>query len=880
MIPQEKIDRVMNSLDIVDFISGYVQLKKKGNSFMGLCPFHEDTSPSFSVHQEEQYFHCFGCGEGGNIYAFVMKIKNIPFDEAFEMLTEKAGMRLPEKPRSGSVKKSKKILPVPTDIKPPNAHPIHGKYSEKWAYKNINGETIGYDCRFEIESDRGPGKQILPLTYNHKTKKWEWKGFLTPRPLYGLEQLKDNPNCQILFVEGAKCAKAAQKIFDGCFAVMSWVGGVHGVKSSDFSPVKNHKIILWEDNDEPGKQAMLDVYEQTKSIAAGIRFVKIPAGKPKKWDIYDAIQEGWTQKKILDYMSSNLLTPDDVIPKPDDNNVSIVVFDDAPFRCLGYFHGLYHYITKGKNQVIELTPNNHTSRNLITLANIQYWERNFHTKRGPDWLSIWNTLQALAEQVGVYNPGNIRGTGIWMDNGRVVVHTGNRLIVDGVETNFIDIKTEYIYESTSSIKMIKADPLDKNEANKVIKIMEMLAWVDSISARILAGWCVIAPLSGALQWRPHIWLAGKSGGGKTWIMNNIIQRLMGPTVFRTEGSGTTEPGMRGHLLHNAVPVLHDEADAETHKAKELLDAIFILMRSASSANSGLIVKGTTTPGKVIMFRARSCFCFASVGISAQQRADLSRITPLSLGIHKGSASEKRDKFNAINKIVNETLSVEWCAGFRARAIKLLPAILKNIEIFSEVGAKIINSQRDADQIAPSLAGAYSLYSDSVISEEKAAEWMENQNWNNTAFQESESDETRCLNTILQYIINIVSDGKHQDVSILSLITIAANMKTDGSQVEIESDEIMAEIESDKKISEANDILTQHGIRVSKGFDYVYISNSHAGIKQILRETPWAVGWHRILVRIDGTKEKSLYRFQYGMRTRAVGVSMGTIFDNP
>ncbi|HDY89618.1 MAG TPA: hypothetical protein ENH82_16090, partial [bacterium] len=586
---------------------------------------------SFKINTSTGVWRDFASDDSGgdiiSLYAFVTNKSN--YDAGLE-LQNMLGIRLPDKPRSGSMKKSK-ILPVPSDAPPPpNTHPKHGKYLERFAYRNINNRVIGYIYRF----DTAEGKEYSTAMY--EKNKWKWKFFPKPQPLYGLEQLKDNPNCQILMVEGERCAKAAQIILQGSIVVMAWAGGRYGMRHTDFSPMKNHKTILWEDNDEPGKAAMIEVYDNIKSIVVGSRFVKIPDNKPKKWDIYDAIQEGWTQQYLLDYISSNLLTPDQVIPKPDNNEVSISLINDAPFRCLGYYHGLYYYLPKGTNQIVELTPNNHTSRNLITLAKIQYWERSFHTKSGPNWLNIWNTLQAMSEQVGVYNPGNTRGTGVWMDEGRVVVHTGNQLIVDGIVTNFIDIKTKYIYESTSSISVIKGDPSDKNEANKVIQIMEMLAWEDSIYARILAGWCVIAPLCGALEWRQHVWLTGKSGAGKSWVMNNIIQPLMGPTAFRTEGSGTTEPGMRGHLLHNAVPVLHDEADADTHKAKELLEAIFILMRSASSANSGLIIKGTTTPGKVTMFRARSCFCFSSVGISAQQRADLSRITPVSLGIHQGT----------------------------------------------------------------------------------------------------------------------------------------------------------------------------------------------------------------------------------------------------
>lgn len=89
------IDEIRNRNDIVDVISQYVVLKRSGRNFFGLCPFHKEKSPSFSVSPDKQIFHCFGCGVGGNVFHFVSKIENISFREALETLAEKAGVELP-----------------------------------------------------------------------------------------------------------------------------------------------------------------------------------------------------------------------------------------------------------------------------------------------------------------------------------------------------------------------------------------------------------------------------------------------------------------------------------------------------------------------------------------------------------------------------------------------------------------------------------------------------------------------------------------------------------------------------------------------------------------------------------------------------------------
>ena len=91
----ELIEEIRNSNDIVDIISQYVILKRSGRSYFGLCPFHKEKSPSFSVSPDKQIFHCFGCGVGGNVFHFVSKIENVNFIESVQTLADRAGIQLP-----------------------------------------------------------------------------------------------------------------------------------------------------------------------------------------------------------------------------------------------------------------------------------------------------------------------------------------------------------------------------------------------------------------------------------------------------------------------------------------------------------------------------------------------------------------------------------------------------------------------------------------------------------------------------------------------------------------------------------------------------------------------------------------------------------------
>lgn len=109
MYASEVIDEVVSRSDIVDIISGYIKLKKNGSSYVGLCPFHNEKSPSFSVSPGKQLYHCFGCGVGGNVITFVMEYENYTFLEAVKYLADKAGMQLPETSYSEEEKKNRDL---------------------------------------------------------------------------------------------------------------------------------------------------------------------------------------------------------------------------------------------------------------------------------------------------------------------------------------------------------------------------------------------------------------------------------------------------------------------------------------------------------------------------------------------------------------------------------------------------------------------------------------------------------------------------------------------------------------------------------------------------------------------------------------------------
>ena len=110
VIPEHIIDSVRDAVNIIDVISRYVSLKKSGRNYMGLCPFHKEKTPSFSVHPEKQIYKCFGCGVGGNVFGFLMEYEHITFFDAVKRLAEEAGIKIELKEKSPEVESENERL--------------------------------------------------------------------------------------------------------------------------------------------------------------------------------------------------------------------------------------------------------------------------------------------------------------------------------------------------------------------------------------------------------------------------------------------------------------------------------------------------------------------------------------------------------------------------------------------------------------------------------------------------------------------------------------------------------------------------------------------------------------------------------------------------
>jgi putative DNA primase/helicase len=398
------------------------------------------------------------------------------------------------------------------------------------------------------------------------------------------------------------------------------------------------------------------------------------------------------------------------------------------------------------------------------------------------------------------------------------------------------------------------------ESIKLIDIFNLMNWERPINAYLLAGWCVIAPVCGALKWRPHIWITGGASTGKSWILK-FCNELIGDSGYFIEGA-TTEPGIRRMLDHDAMPIIFDEAEAESASSQMRIQSILELARSASSENGAIVVKGSAGGGKTATSQTRTMILFGSIGMHMSQQSDRSRITVL--GLNAPEETLRKQKFEKLSGIYANLVNEDFTQSLKSRTIKLLPTILKNAETFSRACISVLGGQRHGDQLGPLLAGAVSLEYDGEISYEQALEWVRSKDWNEERSLDTSKDETRCFNEIMQHTVNVETDLNFKvDRLISELCIIASGVSELGNSI---------------TQNQAIGLLNRYGISI-RSYDVgmlIIIANQHKGISKILRGSPWASGNHnKILSRMQNSVALESVRFGNSV-SRAVGIPLSVL----
>lgn len=707
-----------------------------------------------------------------------------------------------------------------------------------------------YVCRF-------PNKKIRPLYWDGST--WLWKAPPSPRPLYWSRRLASD--APVLITEGEKAADAAAKHLP-TYAVCTWPSGCKALNLADWSPIARRTVVLWPDADAPGRQAMAKLGPKLLALGCTVSIVNPPDDLPPGWDLADA--DHWKPGQVANAIAK-LARQLDPLPEPEPEPElpappppQPADIPDAPFVCLGFDDGSYYYQPNNTGQVLRLTGAGHTSTNLLRLARINYWEAVFPSKSGVDWQAAYSSLFDRQAHVGVYSPDRIRGRGAWWDDGRCILHLGDRLIVDGTSYSVMaPPPSRFNYQRLASIDIpTDLPPLTDQEGMEIIDIASRFHWEVPASGLLLAGWAALAPICGSLSWRPHAWLTAAAGSGKSAILDRFLGPLLDALAIWPEGN-TTEAFIRQELRADALPVVFDEAESNERADQLRIQNILALARVASSSGRGVIGKGGAD-GAAQRFTIRSMFLLCSISTALKQGADQSRFAQLTLRNPSHLPKEQRiAHWQALDADLTRFITTELGHRLLLRSVRMIPVIRQSVATFRRAAAESFDSQRQGDQYGTLLAGAWALANSRPASLQDAYALINNNNWDAYSEATELPDEQRCIQSILQHQVRVESErGAAYQRTIAELIDLTNPINHKPNEP----------ISPDA----AADHLGRIGIKVD-GHDLV-IHNSNLGVRKILADTPWADCWPTVLRRLHGAAKVKPTRFR-GLKGTARATSI-------
>lgn len=364
--------------------------KKRGAEWVALNPIRGDkTAGSFTINLVKGVWKDYASGDAGSdlvsLYAYLFHDNDQ--GAAAKELADERGMVFTPATRAAAATNVTKIedakptpvIPVPAEAGPATfEHHDYGQPNATWEYRDAEGRTMMYVCRFDPEGER---KQIQPrswCTHPGKPSRWTWRGITGAgkRPLYGLDRLADMPDADVILVEGEKAADAGQQLMAEAAVVVSWMGGVDTADKVNVKPLAGRRVILFPDHDalrvkltkaeqdagadpedqpllpfheQPGIRAMMALAASLKGVAREVVMVGYtPVRESHGWDLADAQDAGWDGAKVLRYIGKNAGDPMHIIKGPQKPPPAEAANDNLPLDAAVNPFGYLHLSDKGQ----------------------------------------------------------------------------------------------------------------------------------------------------------------------------------------------------------------------------------------------------------------------------------------------------------------------------------------------------------------------------------------------------------------------------------------------------------------------------------------------------------------------------------------------------
>lgn len=536
--------------------------------------------------------------------------------------------------------------------------------------------------------------------------------------------------------------------------------------------------------------------------------------------------------------------------------------EDARFRCLGYDRGSYFYLPRGTGQITELTPAGHDRKSLMPLAPLSWWERHFPGAKGANWSVAADALIQASHRAGVFRQERLRGRGCWpevQEDGsiQIVLHLGDRLLAPGAKT-YMDPESYRDPQNRIYERLLRLEGPSRNRAlglegaQTVLGLFRDLLWHEEASGMLLAGWTVLGPVCGALPWRPHVWVTGGAGAGKTWLVSNLVRPLLGGMRFYYEG-GSTEAGIRHEVRADALPVLYDEAEkGKDTKSDARISGVVELIRSASSSAQGAHTAKGTSFGGVMSFQIRSMFCLASIGATVRNEQDRTRISLLQLRAKEAVPARERQAHWADYRPRQGFVTEERGRELVARTLGWLRdgRLADCLNTMTTQAAVVLGDQRSADQYGTLLAGTWVLMSDAPPSADEGRELVASVGLKEY-LHEQVPEGRRILRTIMQSEARIDTPHGPKTAAVGELVDVASG--------------VMNGLDTEA----ANQWLNRAGIRVmvNNGETVLAFANTSDWIPKALSNTQYSDSWKDSLRTLSGVGAGPMVRFHGGLTSR-------------
>ena len=572
----------------------------------------------------------------------------------------------------------------------------------------------------------------------------------------------------------------------------------------------NAKVIILGDNDERGLKTPFEA-----GFPAIFPEKKDPDAKVDWNDAFVENQEITTQdlKHKIDSLLHNDTFTQSTLPQEritflGKNETHFYVFDNRQ-----KIQKKYAIKSFNKNEAVDL-------------FSLDYLFENFPNKTGSDFvfLKVLDYVLTQSQNAGYWDDSRIRRNGIWKIKNNTYFHDGqkllknNKLVELGSHDGFLFPKNEFPYLK------ITDEELSIDEKKELVELIQRLSWKHDYASMIALGWIVLAPLCGILPWRPHLWITGGFGSGKTTVKNILLERIL--KIFSVSLLETTPAGVRQMLNEYSIPFLLEETESDDFDSMQKLKFFVKQVSNASDAGSSKSVKGSSG-GVHTEFEARfmASFCSIHVNLIAPQYRSRFSILELVENKHNGfsGAGGTEERFNKL-------IDGDFPDRFLKWRLNRIDLILENYHVFYLEMKKRFSS-RFASQYGMTLSAFFTFAEDRKVNEKDVESILERtKDLKEVSDETSIKNESNCFETLFSK--KIIDGGHSYSIG-----------------------EIVERVYRPHKFSDSLErtdflkkLLEVYGMKFTKD-EALAICNSHSELKALFAGTPYISGWRQHLIRL-------------------------------